>query len=72
MKELDLEQESYDNLSDEDFLKSYERHNKNERRSNRYAKDKQNNSGIMFWIFLGIIFLISYFLFSKFMFPPKI
>ena len=72
MKEENLEKESYDNLSDEEFLKRYDSHNKSEKRSNRYDKKKEGNSGIIFWIFLAIVFLISYFLFSKYMFPPKI
>jgi len=71
MKEENLEKESYDNLSDEDFLKRYDNHNKFERRSNRYNKEKQSKLGIMFWFFLALVFLISYFLFTKYMFLPK-
>jgi len=69
MKENQLINESTDNLSDEEFLKNYEKHNKNKGRSNKYDK-KNQKPGIKaaYWIFLAFVFIISYFLFTKFLF----
>jgi len=69
MKEDQLINESTDNLSDEEFLKNYEKHNKTEGRSNKYNKKNQSvgiKSG--YWIFLAFVFIACYFLFTKFLF----
>ena len=60
-------------ISDEDFMRNYDRHNKQESRSDKYVKGKESSiKGFGFVIFLMISFLIAYYIFSKFLFPPQI
>lgn len=69
MKENQLINKNTDNLSDVEFLKNYEKHNKNERRSNKYDKKMQKNSiKAAYWFFLAFVFIVSYFIFTKFLF----
>ncbi len=69
MKENELINDSTDKLSDEEFLKSYGKHYKTEGRSNKYYKKKEKNAvKIGYWIFLVFVFILSYFLFTKFLF----
>jgi len=66
--------ENKERISDEEFIKNYSRHNKHDIRSDRYTKenDKKSSSNMRFYIFLGISFLVAYYLFSTYLFPPKI
>ena len=66
--------EDKNRLSDEEFMKNYDRHNKKDSRSNKYIKGKEARSlkGFGYMIFLIIVFLIAYFLFSEFLFPPQL
>ena len=62
---------SADRISDEEFLKNYEKHNKKPERSNKYDKKKQNKGlGVTYLIFLISVFIAAYFLFTKFLFTP--
>ncbi len=65
------ENRSIDNISDEEFLKNYEKHHKTGEKSSKY--DKKNQSGEIkagFWFFLAFVFITAYFLFTKFLFIP--
>lgn len=69
MKEKQLIEQSTDTLSDEEFLKNSESHIKSVGRSNRYKKKNTGKSSkIGFWIFLAATFLISFYLFSNYLF----
>lgn len=61
-------------INDEEFMKNYVRHNKSERRSHKYEKGKNTGTlkGFGFMIFLALVFLIAYYLFSEFIFPPQV
>ncbi len=59
-------------ISDEDFINMYESENRTENRLDKYVKGKDNRSfNVAWWIFLIVLFLVAYLLFSKYMFPPK-
>jgi len=59
-------------ISDEDFMKNYVRHNKSESRSDKYVKEKGRGSiKIGYWVFLALVFILVYYLFSEFYFIPK-
>ena len=62
------------NISDDEFIKNYSNHNKHKSRSNKYTKenDKKSSSKMSFYFFLGISFVIAYYLFSTYYFVPKI
>lgn len=66
--------ESKNRISDEEFMKNYVRHNKNENRSEKYVKGKDSGKlkGFGFMIFLAIVFLLAYYLFSEFIFFPQV
>jgi hypothetical protein len=60
-------------ISDEDFINMYESKDREEGRLDKYVKDKESKPfNFAWWIFLAILFLVAYWLFSKYMFPPKI
>jgi hypothetical protein len=60
-------------IGDEDFLKMYESEDRDENRLDKYTKGKDSKSfNLVWWIFLVILFLVAYLLFSKYMFPPKV
>ncbi|NOZ35820.1 MAG: hypothetical protein GXO80_11045 [Chlorobi bacterium] len=72
MQEQQLSEESTDMLSDEEFIKSYEKRNKHERRSNKYyKKDDGNTVKLGFWFFLAFVFIVTYYLFSSYLFIPQ-
>lgn len=72
MEEDKTIQQNTDNLSDEDFLKNYEKHHKYEKRSNKYTKEnKTSSANIGFWIFLAIAFIVAFYLFSNYLFVPQ-
>ncbi len=71
MKEEELINNSTDNISDEEFLKNYEKHNKIKVRHNRHNKTEQNKEITMAYIFfLAAVFIVSYYVFTKFLFVP--
>jgi len=60
-------------ISDEDFINMYEAKDREEGRLDKYVKRKESNSlNFAWWIFLVILYLTAYWLFSTYMFPPKI
>ena len=61
-------------ISDDEFIKNYSKHNKHNSRNDKYTKenDKKSSSNMNFYIFLGISFLVAYYLFTTYLFPPKI
>ena len=61
-------------ISDEEFIKNYSKHHNHENRSDKYTKenDKKATSNMKFYFFLGISFLVAYYLFSTYYFVPKI
>jgi len=63
-----------DRISDEEFIKRYTERTKHRSRSNKYVKEKSSVSakGVLYYIFLAIIFIVAYYLFSTFFFPPQI
>ena len=59
-------------ISDEEFIKGYSEKNRFKSRSDKYVKDKNNKSiKIGYWVFLAVVFLLVYYLFSEFYFLPK-
>lgn len=66
--------EDQQRISDEDFINSYSQKNKYESRSDKYVKEKDSITakGIMYWIFLAIVFIVAYYLFSTYFFPPQV
>ncbi len=72
MQEEQLAKQNTDTLSDEEFLKNYEKHHKNDGRSNKYFKEKDSQTiKSSYWIFLAIVFIIAFYLFSKYLFIPQ-
>ena len=63
----------HNSINDEDFIKAYERNNKYEHRSDKYEKGKDNAGKIKigYWIFLAIVFILVYYLFSEYYFIPQ-
>jgi|GEM_PF-2892534 hypothetical protein len=58
-------------ISDEDFVNNYSNRNKDIGRSDRYVKGNSKfDERVFFSIFLGILYLIAYYLFSKYIFIP--
>ena len=58
-------------MSDEDFMKNYDRHNIGEKRSDKYKKDGGGKSfKIGWWIFLVVAFIAAYYFFSEVYFTP--
>ncbi len=70
MEEFDKQER----ISDEEFIKNYSKHNKHKSRSDKYTKenDKKSSSKMGFYFFLGISFVIAYYLFSTYYFVPQI
>ena len=66
--------EKQERISDEDFINNYTARNKHRNRSDKYVKEKDSISakGILYYVFLTIVFLAAYYLFSSFFFSPKI
>ncbi len=66
--------ENQNKISDEEFINNYTARNKHRSRSNKYVKEKDSISakGILYYVFLTIVFLTAYYLFSSFFFSPKI
>lgn len=66
--------EKQERISDEDFINSYTKRTKHRSRTNKYSKenDKKSSSNIMFYFFLGISFIIAYYMFSTYFFIPKV
>jgi len=60
-------------ISDKEFIENYGKHHKHSSRSDKYKKEKGDNTGksIFFWVFLAVVFLIAYYLFSNFFFTPQ-
>jgi len=59
-------------MSDEEFMQNYVRHNKTENRSDKYSRGKDGKGiKIGFWVFLAVVFLVVYYLFSKYYFIPQ-
>ncbi|MCF6365940.1 MAG: hypothetical protein L3J35_07015 [Bacteroidales bacterium] len=60
-------------ISDKEFLENYGKHHNRKSRSDLYVKEKDGitGKGILFWIFLAIVFLVAYYLFSNFLFSPQ-
>ncbi|MCF6185078.1 MAG: hypothetical protein L3J56_10765 [Bacteroidales bacterium] len=72
MQEQQLSEESKDMLSDEEFLQRYDKRNKHEQRRNKYyKKDDKNTVNLEFWLFLTFVFIITYYLFSSYLFIPQ-
>ena len=64
--------EQQKNISDEEFINGYSQKNRFQSRSNKYMKGKNNKSvKIGYWIFLAVVFLAVYYLFSEYYFPAK-
>lgn len=63
-----------EDLSDEEFISNYSRHSKHKNKEYRHSKknDTKTSSSIGFYIFLGISFLVAYYIFSTYIFVPKI
>ena len=60
-------------ISDEEFMKNYDRHNKSESRSDKYVKGKNSKSmKVGYWIFLAGAFLAAYYFFSEYYFTEII
>lgn len=68
------EYQKQERISDEDFINIYTKRVKDKSRSDKYTKEnyKKSSSKIFFYFFLGISFLIAYYLFSTYYFVPKI
>ena len=66
--------ENQDRISDEEFINNYTKRNKHRSRSNKYVKEKESISakGVLYYVFLTIVFLAAYYLFSSFFFSPQI
>jgi len=66
--------ENQKDISDEEFISNYSKHSRHKNRSERHTKkdDKKTSSNIGFYIFLGISFLVAYYIFSTYIFVPKI
>ncbi len=63
-----------DRISDEDFINNYSKRNQHKSRSDKYVKEKDSISakGVLYYVFLTIVFLAAYYIFSSFFFSPKI
>ena len=61
-------------ISDEDFINNYTERTKHRSRSDRYTKenDMKSSGNLGFYFFLGISFVIAYYLFSTYYFIPKV
>ncbi len=66
--------ENQKRISDTEFLENYGKHHNRESRSDKYVKEKDSLTakGVLYYIFLGIVFIVAYFLFSNYFFPPQI
>ncbi len=62
--------EKQERISDEDFINRYTERKKHIVRSDKYVKnnEKKIKSGFGYWIFLGFVFVISYYVFSHYYF----
>jgi hypothetical protein len=60
-------------ISDKDFINMYESEDRRRGRLDKYIKGSNSNTiNYIWWIFLVIVFLVAYLLFSKYVFPPKV
>jgi hypothetical protein len=60
-------------INDEDFINRYSEKEDHESRSDKYVKGKDTGTlkGFGYMIFLIVVFLLAYYLFSTFVFPPQ-
>jgi len=66
--------EHQERISDEDFINSYTKRTKHRSRTDKYTKenDKTSSKNMIYYFILGISFLVAYYLFSTYIFIPKI
>ncbi len=68
MKESELIKNSKDRISDEEFLKKYDTRKKRERDYKKYKSDKKSSDLILNTALFSVVFIISYYLFTNFLF----
>ncbi len=68
MKESELIKNSKDRISDKEFLKKYDTRKKREREYKKYKSDKKSSDLILNTALFTAVFIISYYLFTNFLF----
>ena len=64
--------EHQERISDEDFINNYSKRTKHKNRSDRYTKKNDKPAKLGYYFFLGISFIVAYYVFTTYLFVPKI